>query len=245
MDGDSEGGRGVSAPAAGGIAAFAALLGLLALPATAKRLRRSRRRAASAAARVVGAWRETVDRLVELGMPVPASLTASEVARETRARFPQGAGPVGQLVPLVAVAVYAPFEPDGTAADRAWRLAGEARSSLRRGTSPGRRLRALVDPRPLLGADRQARRAGRAQTAAPTAVATAGDAVDPDGPRPGRCRDRCRPPGGRPWLGAAALLCGVAGGMVVAGGGDAVPPAELDLRGGGAWVASSVVGSSR
>ena len=182
VDGDSEGGRGVSAPAAGGIAAFAALLGLLALPATAKRLRRSRRRrAASAAARVVGAWRETVDRLVELGMPVPASLTASEVARETRARFPQGAGAVGQLVPLVAVAVYAPFEPDGAAADHAWRLAGDARSSLRRGTSPGRRLRALVDPRPLLGADRQARRAGREQTAAPTAVATAGDAVNPDG----------------------------------------------------------------
>ncbi len=181
VDGDSAGGRGVSAPAAGGIAALVAAFSLLALPATAKRLRAGRRRrAASAAARVVGAWRETVDRLVELGMPVASSLTASEVARETRTRFPQGAGPVGQLVPLVAVAVYAPFEPDGAAADRAWRLAGDARSSLRRGTSPGRRLRALVDPRPLLGADRQVRRAGRGQTAPPTAVATAGDAVDPN-----------------------------------------------------------------
>lgn len=171
---------GVSAPAAGGIAAFA-LLGLLALPAVAKRLRRGRRRrAGSAATRIVGAWRETVDRLVELGMPVPSSLTASEVARETRARFPLGAGPVGQLVPLLAVAVYAPFEPDGAAADRAWRLAGDARSSLRRGTGPGRRLRVLVDPRPLFSADRQVRRAGRAQTAPPTAVATAGDAANPN-----------------------------------------------------------------
>jgi hypothetical protein len=43
-------------------------------------------------------------------------------------------------------------------------------------------------------------------------------------------------------LGATvAGACAVAG-VVAAGGGSAVPPAELDLRGGGAWVASSAVG---
>jgi hypothetical protein len=180
VDGESDGGAGgVMAPAAaGGLAAFAALAGLFALPAAAKHWRRWRRRhAASASARVVGAWRETVDRLVELGMPVAPSLTASEVAARARARFPQGAAAVGQLVPLVAVAVYAPFEPEGAAADHAWRLASDARSSLRRGIGPGRRLRAMVDPRPLLGPGRQARRADREQTAAPTAVATVGDAA--------------------------------------------------------------------
>ncbi len=179
VDGDSEGsGGGVMAPAAaGGIAAFVASAGLFALPAAAKRWRRSRRRrAASASARVVGAWRETLDRLVELGMPVAPSLTASEVAARARDRFPQGAAAVGQLVPLVAVAVYAPFEPEGAAADHAWRLASDARSSLRRGIGPGRRLRAMVDPRPLLGPGRQVRRADRVQTATPTAVATVGDA---------------------------------------------------------------------
>jgi hypothetical protein len=43
-------------------------------------------------------------------------------------------------------------------------------------------------------------------------------------------------------LGATVVgACAVAG-VVAAGGGSAVPPAELDLRGGGAWVASSAVG---
>jgi len=184
VDGESDGGSGgVMAPAAaGGMAAFVALAGLFALPALAKRWRCSRRRrAASASARVVGAWRETLDRLHELGMPVAPSLTASEVAARVRARFPQGASAVGQLVPLVAVAVYAPFEPEGAAADHAWRLAGDARSSLRRGIGPGRRLRAMVDPRPLLGPGRQVRRADRAQTASPTAVATVGDAAHHEG----------------------------------------------------------------
>jgi transglutaminase-like putative cysteine protease len=180
VDGESDGGSGgVMAPAAaGGMAAFVALAGLFALPALAKRWRSSRRRrAASASARVVGAWRETLDRLVELGVPVAPSLTASEVAARARARFPQGASAVGQLVPLVAVAVYAPFEPEGAAADHAWRLASDARSSLRRGIGPGRRLRAMVDPRPLLGPGRQVRRADRVQTASPTAVAAVGDAA--------------------------------------------------------------------
>ncbi len=180
VDGESDGGSGgVMAPAAaGGMAAFVALAGLISLPALAKGWRRSRRRrAASASARVVGAWRETLDRLVELGVPVAPSLTAAEVAARARTRFPQGASSVGQLVPLVAVAVYAPFEPEGAAADHAWRLAGDARSSLRRGIGPGRRLRAMVDPRPLLGPGRQVRRADRAQTATPTAVATVGDAA--------------------------------------------------------------------
>src|SRR4029453_5577052 len=102
------------------------------------------------------------------------SRTAAEVAARARARFPQGASSVGQLVPLVAVAVYAPFEPEGAAADHAWRLAGDARSSLPRGIGPGRRLRAMVDPRPLLGPGRQVRRADRGQPSTPTAVATCG-----------------------------------------------------------------------
>jgi PKD repeat protein len=41
-------------------------------------------------------------------------------------------------------------------------------------------------------------------------------------------------------LGAGLVVCSVLGGLVARG--DASPPAELDLRGGGAWVASSTVG---
>ena len=41
-------------------------------------------------------------------------------------------------------------------------------------------------------------------------------------------------------LGAGLVGCAMVGALVAQG--DAAPPAELDLRGGGAWVASSTVG---
>ncbi|HET6954841.1 MAG TPA: DUF3488 and transglutaminase-like domain-containing protein, partial [Acidimicrobiales bacterium] len=167
LDGDQGNGAGLGAPAVvGGVAAFGAVAVLASVPAAAKRWRRRRRRrAGSTAAQVVGAWRETLDRLVELGAPVAPSLTPAEIAHATGRRFPQGAGPVGQLVPLVAAAVYAPVEPDGQAAERAWRLAREAGSQLRRSVGPAQRLRAAFDPRPLVPPGRRARRAAAGRVA--------------------------------------------------------------------------------
>jgi transglutaminase-like putative cysteine protease len=166
LDGGGSGGTTVVvAAAAGGLGLVLLALAVVCSPAAAKAWRRQRRRrAASPADRVVGAWRETVDRLVESGMAVSPALTAHEVAVEAHTRFPQRAGAVGQLVPLVGVAVCAPFEPEAAAADRAWHLAGVARSDLRRGSGPVRRVRAAVDPRPLVrrtrGPGRSRRRRG-------------------------------------------------------------------------------------
>jgi transglutaminase-like putative cysteine protease len=153
LPGEAEGGGLGAARAAayGGVAVGVVALGILCAPAAAKGWRRQRRRRAkSPAARVVGAWRETVDRLIEVGVPVTTAQTPAEVAAGARARFPQRAAAVTQMVPLVAVAVCAPFEPEPAAADRAWDLVGVARADLRRGMGPARRARAAVDPRPLL-----------------------------------------------------------------------------------------------
>ncbi len=175
-DAGDRGGSGLPlSPAQGGGIGAAVLAVVLLVPAAAKRWRRGRRRhAATASGRVVGAWRETVDRLRELGLPVAASRTPDEVAADVAERFPSGAAAVAEMVPLVGTAVYADFEPDGAAADRAWRLAGDARGGVGRDAGAARRVRAAVDPRPLV--TRRGRRAsagGRDPVAAAVARSAA------------------------------------------------------------------------
>lgn len=117
-----------------------------------KWLRRQRRaRRGPPARRIVGAWREVVDRLTEAGVRVPASHTGSEVARDL------GGGPgapvsrhVAELAPLVAGAVFAFDEPDEATARRAWLLERKIARELGKALPITVRLRGLFDPRPLL-----------------------------------------------------------------------------------------------
>jgi hypothetical protein len=147
-------------------AALAVLLVLVVLLKWQRRLRR--RRNGPPERRVLGAWREVTDRLTEAGVRVPASRTGSEVARDL-AGGP--AAPVArhvvELAPLVAGAVFAFDEPDESAAQRAWVLEGRIRHELRATLPVAVRLRAVVDPRPLLPRWRLRRR--RAATSAPRA----------------------------------------------------------------------------
>jgi transglutaminase-like putative cysteine protease len=113
--------------------------------------RRRRRRAKTGAGRILGAWQELTDRLRERGVGVSSSLTPNEVAERARASLGERpASPVAQLAPIVSAAIYASFEPDQQAVEQAWRLEGLARRELGRLTPPAVRVRALVDPRPLL-----------------------------------------------------------------------------------------------
>jgi hypothetical protein len=162
---EGHGGRGFATTAAvGGSLAFLVVLLVAAGPATGKAWRRHRRRHASTtAARIVGAWRETLDRLVEHGMPVGTTLTASEVAERADDKFPGRTAAVAGLVPLVGEAVCAADEPDPAAADHAWHLAGVARSDLRRGAGLARRLGAAFDPRPLHATRRRSASAAESQ----------------------------------------------------------------------------------
>jgi hypothetical protein len=129
-----------------------AVVVLLVLVVLLKWLRRLRRtRHGPPERRVFGAWREVTDRLIEAGVRVPASRTGSEVARHL------SGGPaapvarhVAELAPLVAGAVFAFDEADESAAQRAWVLEGRIRRELRATLPVAVRLRAVIDPRPLL-----------------------------------------------------------------------------------------------
>jgi hypothetical protein len=127
----------------------------LLLVAEKQRRRWRRRHFGSPARRVVGAWHEVRDRLVERGLTKSSALTTYEVAR--RARQLNGAAAandyidhIDRLASLVSVALFAPAAPAEGDAREAWELARFAGRALKREGRLGRRAIAAVDPRPLL-----------------------------------------------------------------------------------------------
>jgi transglutaminase-like putative cysteine protease len=120
--------------------------------------RRRNRRAGSRTAKVVGAWQQVVDRLLESGVPVTANLTATEVAHHAEARLGEGAGAVAVLAPLVTEAVFSPAEPEENTVREAWGLDARLRRELRRTRSPFALFRAWLDPRPLFARARDERK---------------------------------------------------------------------------------------
>ena len=112
--------------------------------------RRYRRRLGSGNDRIVGAWREVTDRLVERGIPVPRSLTAVEAAAHAEEQLGEPARSVAVLAPIVTAAVFYPGEPLEDNVRDAWDLSTQFRRDLRRSRGMLRALRALFDPRPLV-----------------------------------------------------------------------------------------------
>jgi hypothetical protein len=114
-----------------------------------RRMRRRRRGPPST--RIAAAWREVTDRLRERGTAVHPSATPVEIARSTREGRSAPAAPgLEELALIATTAVCAPDEPPPEAADHAWELADGIRRALDSATPLTVRLRALVDPRPLL-----------------------------------------------------------------------------------------------
>lgn len=105
--------------------------------------RRRRRRAATARGRIIGAWDEYRDTLLDRGQDVPAAATRREVA----ATAPGDAG-VG-LAALADRAVFGPSDADERAADRMWDATDSAIGHLRSGRTRRERLRTLVSTRSL------------------------------------------------------------------------------------------------
>jgi hypothetical protein len=136
--------------------AAASLIGLLLIGAAgitlAKRAsRRRRRHASSTNLRVLGAWQDTLDRLVETGTAVREADTSGEVVAIARQRFGElVARPVRELAQLYDAAAYAPGRLDASAVEAAWRRADLARRGIREALTPYRRVRAALSPRPLL-----------------------------------------------------------------------------------------------
>ncbi len=143
------------------VLAGAAVALILAVLLEKRRRRWRRRRGGGRNARVIGAWRDSTDRLVEHGVRVPASMTAREVADHAEQRLGTSAGAVAVLAPLVTAAVFCPAEPTDDEVRTAWQLNSRLRRELRQGRGRWRSVRAWFDPRPLLAGRRDRRRRRR------------------------------------------------------------------------------------
>nr|WP_225953534.1 transglutaminase domain-containing protein [Kibdelosporangium phytohabitans] len=125
--------------------------------------RRRRRRSGSRAARIIGAWQQATDKLIEHGVPITAASTPREITDQARERIgDEGTGALAVLAPIVTSAVFEPAEPEDTAAETAWQLESQLRDELRRASSPLLTIRAWLDPRPLYARWRDERRRRRA-----------------------------------------------------------------------------------
>lgn len=129
-----------------------AVSGLLGLVAAKALLRRRRmRRAVTPAQRVLGAWSNLTDRLLEVGVPLSRSMTAREVVRSTENLIPSTAVErLGRLAPMVTAAVFAPSQP---ALDRVETFEYETRTVITEvlmSRSTWQRFKAALSPRPLV-----------------------------------------------------------------------------------------------
>lgn len=128
----------------------------VAIPVVAKaRRRRQRRHAATPAERVTGAWQELIDRFVERGLTGREEMTPRDVASVSGSMV--DGDPVPEVQPLgelVDRAIHAEEQPDDADALRAWELVDGASRRIRSQESMGRKAKAAVSTRPLVGTER-------------------------------------------------------------------------------------------
>ncbi|MFZ7088605.1 transglutaminase-like domain-containing protein [Curtobacterium sp. RRHDQ10] len=134
-------------PWAIGTLAFVALVLLpFAVIVAVKRIRRRRRaRAPTGRARVVGAWDEYRDVLLDRGVPVGTSATRREVAHVA-----PGSGGTG-LAALADHAVFGPNDTDAHTAERMWSATDAAIAELGTGRTRWERFRSATSTRSLRG----------------------------------------------------------------------------------------------
>lgn len=147
---DNLGSRAV-AIAAGTIGVVALLVTavVLVIVAAKAQRRRSRRNAPTPADRVVGAWDEVVDRLLELQFPIGSSMTPRDVERVGRATYGAAATePLAELVPTVSRAVFAADEPTPDAAELAWQHTEQFERNLKTTLTRRQRIRTRLSLRP-------------------------------------------------------------------------------------------------
>ncbi|QQD74975.1 transglutaminase domain-containing protein [Curtobacterium sp. YC1] len=161
--------------ALGVLGVLAIVLLPFALIVAAKRVRRRRRRnAPTPRGRIVGAWDEYRDALLDRGHEVSGAATR----REAVAGAP-GAGGTG-LAALADRAVFGPNDPDATTADRMWSATEDAIGTLHTGRNRRERFRSAVSLRSL-------RRPGRVRGGRGQGPSGRGDY---SGPRPDERRGR-------------------------------------------------------
>ncbi len=124
----------------------------LAVVVGAKRVRRGGRRSADdPAERIIGAWRETEDRLVDAGQPVPVSGRVIDL-RDTLDLTEDAGSDVltrslTDLADDVDLALYSPDVPSTEVADGAWDAAAVSLGEMSRDWSSLTKLKAAANPR--------------------------------------------------------------------------------------------------
>jgi transglutaminase-like putative cysteine protease len=131
------------------LAAIAAALTTLIV--VGKGVRRRRQRRGEPAAQVAGAWEGILDRLGEVGMTLPDSMTPREITQATEARFGTAVTlPMAAIVPDLGRAVYGESDPDAGLVARVWTRAEEFEQNLYDALPTRDRLAARLNPRPLV-----------------------------------------------------------------------------------------------
>jgi hypothetical protein len=141
--------RPVAAAAAATVATLAAATVLLPVVKAVRRGRR--RRVRDPGRRLLGAWREALDRITEEGMSRTPAMTSGELVSTSHTRWaPDRLVGLGELARLVDAARFAPEAADHRHAAAAWACYQCLCRALRTGRPLHHRLRTTLDPRPLL-----------------------------------------------------------------------------------------------
>ncbi len=112
--------------------------------------RRSRRKRGTPAQRLVGAWRDSTDGLLESGVRTAPWMTLDDIASVAVSAVAQpDASAIRRLLPDVRRALYSTGEPGPEHIDRAWTNAESFRGELAARRTRVGRIRAALDPRPL------------------------------------------------------------------------------------------------
>lgn len=149
--GDADEGRSAVATFVIGLAMLIGLVALLATVLALVRRRRTsrRRRASTASQRVIGAWRECLDALRDMGVRPATSDSASDVVERSAAVLP---GAEESLIPVATLlngVLFSSDEIDAHAADEAWGHADRLRELADGSTRPVARARRALDVRVL------------------------------------------------------------------------------------------------
>jgi transglutaminase-like putative cysteine protease len=123
-------------------------VGIAVTKAVRRRLRRTR---GTPTRRIVGAWRETRDRLMTNGLPTSKAMTAVELSGSCAPLAGEkAAGRLAEMGPVIDVALYGEDEPPEQLAAAAWDAESGVKDALKERVGRMRRLRNLGDPRPLI-----------------------------------------------------------------------------------------------
>jgi transglutaminase-like putative cysteine protease len=126
---------------------LAVLAGVLSIIMLKRRKTNLRRSSGAPTERVLGAWHDVLDRMVEIGIPQPSRRTVDELVEYDAAM----AASLSGLYRPVNQALYSGGESVEDAAAQAWKARDRFVRHCHRDASATRRFRYACDPRPLLG----------------------------------------------------------------------------------------------